>query len=105
GEAGTWHQLATIDSNQGNYAAAREKFGKSLRIQQEIGDRADEAGTWHQLATIDLNEGNYAVAREKFCNALKMRQEIGDLAGEAGTWHQLGVVAWKLGKKWPAIPL
>jgi tetratricopeptide (TPR) repeat protein len=92
GEAATWHQLATIDLNEGNYGAAREKFGKSLAIKQAIGDRAGEAATWHNLASIDMNEGNYGAAREKFGKALAMLQAIGDRAGEAGTWHQLASI-------------
>ena len=92
GEAATWHNLATIDLNEGNYAAARDQFGKSLAISEAIGDRAGEAATWDQLASIDLNEGNYAAARERFEKSLAMRQAIGDRAGEAGTWHSLGSI-------------
>ncbi|KKK80005.1 hypothetical protein LCGC14_2827840, partial [marine sediment metagenome] len=40
-EAATWHQLATIDLRQGDYAAAREKFETVLDIRQSVGDRAD----------------------------------------------------------------
>jgi tetratricopeptide (TPR) repeat protein len=87
-----WHLLASIDVNEGNYLAAREKFGKSLAIQQQIGNRQGEAATWHQLATIDLNEGNYPAAREKFGKALAMRQQIGDRQGEAATWHNLASI-------------
>ena len=92
GGGGHLAQLATIDLNEGNYAAAREKFGKSLAIKQAIGDRAGEAATWHQLATIDVNEGNYAAAREKFAQALAMQPSIGDRAGEAATWHNLATI-------------
>ncbi|MFN0016703.1 MAG: tetratricopeptide repeat protein [Pirellulaceae bacterium] len=88
----TWHQLASIDLNEGNYAAARETFGKSLHIKQEIGDRAGEAATWHQLATIDVYEGNYAAARESFGKSLQMELEIGDRAGEAATRHNLATI-------------
>jgi tetratricopeptide (TPR) repeat protein len=91
-DAGVWHQLATIDLREGNYAAAREKSGKSLAIKQQIGDRAGEAANWHNLASIDANEGNYAAAREKFGKSLAMRQQIGDRAGEAATWHQLATI-------------
>ena len=92
GEAATWHNLASIDLNEGNYAGAREQFGKALAMRQAIGDRAGEAATWHQLASIDLEEGNYAGAREQFGKALAMRQAIGDRAGEAATWHQLATI-------------
>jgi tetratricopeptide (TPR) repeat protein len=91
-KASTWHNLATIDLNEGDYASAREKFARSLQIKQTIGDRAGEAATWHQLATIDLREGDYASAREKFARSLQIKQTIGDRAGEAGTWHQLATI-------------
>ena len=86
------HNLAGIHMNEGDYAGAREKFGRSLEITQQIGNRAGEAATWHGLATIDLNEGDYAGAREKFGRSLEMRQQIGDRSGEAGTWHQLATI-------------
>ena len=53
GEASTWHNLASIDLNKGDYEAAREKFEKAMKIMQQIGDRAGEAATWHALASID----------------------------------------------------
>jgi tetratricopeptide (TPR) repeat protein len=91
-KARMWHQLATIDVGEGDYAAAREKFAKSLQITQAIGDQAGEAATWHQLASIDLNEGDYAAAREKFAKSLQMRQAIGDRKGEAASWHQIATI-------------
>ena len=93
GEAATWHQLASIDLDQGNHKDAKEKFMKSLQITQEIGDRALEASTWHQLASIDLDQDNHKDAKEKFMKSLQIKQEIGDRAGEAATWHQLGFLA------------
>ncbi len=92
GEASTWHQLATIDMNQGNYPPAREKLGKSLGIQQAIGDRAGESSTWHQLATIDMKEGDYPGARQKFSKSLTIKQMIGARASEAATWHNLATI-------------
>jgi tetratricopeptide (TPR) repeat protein len=104
-DGGSWHALGTIDLNEGNYAKAREHFGKSLAIEQQIGNKAGEAGTWHYLGTIDLNEGNYAKAREHFGKALEMRIQIGDKAGEAGTWHNLGFIAWESGRQSAGVRL
>ena len=80
-EAEIWHSLATIDLDQGDYAAARDKFDRALQMRQAIGDRAGEAAAWHSLASIDLEQGDYAAARDKFDRALQMRQAIGDRAG------------------------
>jgi tetratricopeptide (TPR) repeat protein len=98
GEASTWHQLATIDLREGDYASSREKCARALQMRQALGDRAGEASTWHQLATIDLNEGDYVSAREKCARALRIKQAIGDRAGEAAALYQLGFVALKMGR-------
>lgn len=104
-DASAWHDLATIDLKQGDYAAAREKFATSLQIKQAIGDRAGESATWHQLATIDLEQGDYAGARQKFARAMEIRKAIGDRAGEANTWYQLGYVAYASGRGNDAVRL
>jgi hypothetical protein len=85
--------LASLDLNEGNYPAARDKFGTALAMRQQLGDRAGEAASWHQLASLDLKEGNYPAARDRFGKSLAMRQQIGDRAGEAATFFQLGVIA------------
>jgi tetratricopeptide (TPR) repeat protein len=92
GASDAWHGLATIDMNEGNHAAAREKFQKALEIEQQSGDRAGEAATWHQLASIDLEENDYAAAREKSQRALETFKQIGNRVGEAATWHQLASI-------------
>ncbi|HEX4610677.1 MAG TPA: tetratricopeptide repeat protein [Urbifossiella sp.] len=92
GEAATWHQLASLDLNEGNFPNALKNLAQSLAIAQEIGDKAGEAATWHQLASIDLNEKHYSAAREKLAKSLTIRQEIGDKAGEAANWHQLASI-------------
>jgi tetratricopeptide (TPR) repeat protein len=93
-----WHGLATIDVNEGSYGPAREKFGKSLAIMQQIGDLSGEAATWHGLASIDVIEGYYGPAREKFGKSLAIKQQIGDRSGEAATFYQLGFLAVNQGR-------
>jgi tetratricopeptide (TPR) repeat protein len=105
GEASTWHALASIDVEKGNYKAARKKFGKAMNISQQIDNRAGEASTWHALASIDLEKGNYEAAQEKFETALKIRQQIGNLPAEAATIHQLGFLAWELGRSQEGLRL
>ena len=91
-DGAAWHTLASIDLNEGDYAAARDKFAKALAMRQETGDRPGEATAWHQLASIDLNEGDYAAARDKFAKSLRIKQQLGDRKGEATTWHQLATI-------------
>ena len=91
-DASAWHQLATIDLNQGDYAAAREKFTTAMEIWKAIGDRTGEAATWNQLATIDFNQGDHAAAREKFATSLQIKPAIGNRTFEAVTWRNLATI-------------
>lgn len=92
GEAVAWHQLATIDLDEVNFPAARNKFKKSLQINQGIGDRKGQAATWHQLALIELYSRDYAAARDNALKAFKIMQDIDDRSGEAASWHQLAFI-------------
>jgi len=86
------HGLATIDVYRGDYQAAREKFEKTMKIRQQIGDRGGEASSLHALATIDVYKGDYQAAREKFEKSMKINQQIGNRAGEAATLNQLATI-------------
>jgi tetratricopeptide (TPR) repeat protein len=57
GEAAAWHSLATIDLNEGDYPAAREKFARALEINRAIGDRAGEAAAFFQLGALACKLG------------------------------------------------
>jgi hypothetical protein len=52
GEAGSLHQIASIDVNQGRYDEARAGFDASLRIRWAIGDRAGEGASYLQLGML-----------------------------------------------------
>jgi tetratricopeptide (TPR) repeat protein len=58
GEAVTWHELATIDLREGDHASARDKFARSLAIEQAIGNRAGEAVTFSQLGCLAYSSGH-----------------------------------------------
>jgi tetratricopeptide (TPR) repeat protein len=87
-----WHNLASIDLHEGDYPAARERFGRALQKLHQISDKAGEADTWHRLGNIDVHESDYPAARVKLGRAFQMRQQIGDTAGEATIWHELAVI-------------
>lgn len=87
-----WHNLASIDMWEGNYAAAREKLGRALQMWQAVDNRVGEAAVWHQLGSIDLETGDCVAAREKLDRSLSLKQALGDAAGEAMTMHQLASI-------------
>jgi tetratricopeptide (TPR) repeat protein len=89
---GVWHELGTIDLNEGKYAEAREKLGESLAKRREVGDEAGVATTLYNLSTIDLEERKYVQAREKLDESLALWQATGDCAGTAAAWHGLASI-------------
>lgn len=93
----SWHQLASIDLNRGEYEEARQKLETALEMRQQIDDRVGEAATLHNLASIDLERGEYEKARKKFETALGIWQRIGNRAGKAMTFANLGVMASRRG--------
>ena len=90
GEASAWHNLASIDKNEGNREAARRGYAKSLAIRRAIGDLEGQAVTLNNMAAMDVDDGKYRVARENLEKVLVMYQAMGSLIGEAGVYHILG---------------
>ena len=75
--AAAWHGLATIDVYVGDYAAAREKFQKSLEIKQEIGNRAGEAATFFQLGALAWELGRLVEGARLVALCYLIDQSIG----------------------------
>jgi hypothetical protein len=94
GEAAAWHNLASIDLNEGNYAAAREKFGTALAMFQAIGDLAGEASTYNQVGILALKVGNGAVAVRLVAIGTILLSAVG--AAEI-VWENLTGMAAELG--------
>jgi hypothetical protein len=57
GEAYTWHALASIDLDQGQHNAAKERLEKAMEVMQQIGDQACEAATFYQLGFLAKEQG------------------------------------------------
>jgi tetratricopeptide (TPR) repeat protein len=97
GQAVTWHQLGSIDFNEGDYDNAQPKFETALALleevpkQNDIGDEAEQA-SWHQLGSIELMKGNLDKARTLLGKALTMARLTGNRKAEADAVHQLARV-------------
>ena len=50
--AGTLHQLAMLQQDQGNYPEALRLYRQSLETFEELGDRVHIAATMHQIGTV-----------------------------------------------------
>jgi CHAT domain-containing protein/Tfp pilus assembly protein PilF len=80
------------------YAQALEYYQQSLRIAQEIGDRAGEGTTLHNMGVVYYSLSQYAQALEYYQQSLGIQREIGDRAGEGTILHNMGGVYDSLGQ-------
>jgi predicted ATPase/DNA-binding SARP family transcriptional activator len=69
-------RLGRVALRQGDYATARELYGRSLPIVRELGDRGAESETRHGLARAALGLGEPHEARRELAPALALAAEI-----------------------------
>ncbi|MEK9138765.1 MAG: tetratricopeptide repeat protein, partial [Bacteroidota bacterium] len=89
-EARVIHNLGILIQARGEYAEALAQYEKSLKIKEELGDRAGVAGSLHQIGIIHQDRGEYAEALAQYEKSLKIKEELGDRAGVATSLGQLG---------------
>jgi tetratricopeptide (TPR) repeat protein len=83
--------LATVQSEQGRYAEARQTYHQGFGVAHELGDIRSQGVLLGQLGTLELLEGNLGEAVKLYGSALTLFQQIQEPANEAGVWHQLGI--------------
>ena len=86
------HNLGILLQHRGDYTAALAQYEKSLKIDEELGDRAGVSGSLHQIGNIYYLRGNYAEALEQYEKSLKIAEELGDRSGVSGSLHQVGMI-------------
>ncbi|MEX2739329.1 MAG: tetratricopeptide repeat protein, partial [Candidatus Wukongarchaeota archaeon] len=67
-------------------------YQKSLKIFEEIGDRAGEGTTLNNVGLVYRALGRYQEALEHYQKSLKIREELGDIAGKGVTLSNIGSV-------------
>jgi tetratricopeptide (TPR) repeat protein/CHAT domain-containing protein len=86
------HNLGILLRLRGDYQAALHQYEKSLKIKEELGDRAGMASSLHQIGMIHQARGNYPSALEQYEKSLEIEKKLGNRAGEAISLHQIGNV-------------
>jgi predicted ATPase/class 3 adenylate cyclase len=84
---------------QGEYTKALEFHGKSLEINRELGDRAQEAINLNGMSLAARDLGNLSMARESLELALAVNQDLGNRAAEAANLNNLADVHLRLGDR------
>jgi tetratricopeptide (TPR) repeat protein len=76
-EAALRHNLGVLAQDTGDYGQARRLYEESLRIEEELGNRAGVATTTAQLALLEEAEGNLERALELITRADEMFARLG----------------------------
>lgn len=100
-----WHEIASLNLNQGDYASAMAHLTKALEIRQGLGDRAGQAVTVHQIASIHYLQGEYGPASKIYQEALRISRELGDRAQQANTLHQIASIYLEQGEHGHAMEI
>src|SRR5271166_2555266 len=103
GQAASLHELASIESAQGNPAEARRLLQHSLGIDERLGDLRGQAASLHQLAIIESAQGNPAEARRLWERSIALKDRIGDVEGRASTLIMLAQLEVREGNRQAAL--
>jgi serine phosphatase RsbU (regulator of sigma subunit)/Tfp pilus assembly protein PilF len=76
--------------NQGDIPKAIEYYHKSLKIQEEIGNKEGIAISLNNIGGIYMNQGDIPKALEYYHKSLKIQEEIGDKKGIAISLNNIG---------------
>lgn len=104
GEGITWHQLGSIDFDEGKYDDARIKFQTALDLLKNESP-GDEQAIWHQLGSIDLDQNRLEDAITAFNKARDMAQEMRNRKAEADAVHQIGRARFREGLREQGLDL
>lgn len=98
-------RLGTLLSVVGQNDEALAESSASLRIAEDLGDRAGVAASLHQIGMIRQKRGEYDAALELYERSLKIVEEIGDREGVASSLHQIGMIHQDRGEYEAALKL
>ncbi|MGE5341325.1 MAG: tetratricopeptide repeat protein [Candidatus Omnitrophota bacterium] len=92
------HNQAMLMQNRGDYASALKQYEQSLKIKEELENRAGVAKSLHQIGMIYQDRGDYASALEQYEQSLRIEEELGHRAGVAKSLHQIGNIYYLKGE-------
>jgi serine phosphatase RsbU (regulator of sigma subunit) len=94
--AGAINNMGVIYQQNGDVGKAIKYFHKSLKYQEEIGDKYGTAMALNNIGAIYNNQGNINKALEYLLKSLTIREEIGSKKGIAQSLNNVGAMYYKL---------
>jgi predicted ATPase/DNA-binding CsgD family transcriptional regulator len=96
-------RLASMESDQGDFDAARSAFEECLTLAEQLGERRTAAAARRGLGIIASNQSDFGGATEHFAAALAGFRAVDDRPGIARCLNDLGLVASRRGDQDTAI--
>jgi tetratricopeptide (TPR) repeat protein len=90
--ASVLNNIGVIHNAQGDIPLALEYYHKSLKIQEEIGDKKGMATSYNNIGLIHNNQGGIPLALEYYHKSLEIYEEIGDKRGMAISYNNIGLI-------------
>ena len=90
--ASALNNIGYLAQIQGNIPKALQYFEKSLKIENEFGNRKELASSLNNIGNIYDNQGDIPKALEYYGKSLKIAEEIGDKSDIASSLNDIGSV-------------
>ena len=90
--ASALNNIGYIYNSQGDIPKALEFLHKSLKIKEEIGEKAGIANCLNNIGYIYNSQGDIPKALEFLHKSLKIKEEIGEKSGIANSLNNIGVI-------------
>jgi len=97
GLASSYNNLGNIYLNFSDFTKTLDYYERSLRINEELGDKKWIGYSLYTISTVHLNKGDYTTALEKLNKALVLFEEIGEKRGIGFVYNDLGNIFEKQG--------
>jgi tetratricopeptide (TPR) repeat protein len=88
----TLGNIGIVHADKGEYDKALEYYDKSLKIEEELGDKRGMGDTLNNIGIVHLNKGEYDTALEYYDKSLKIQEERGDKDGMGYSLNNIGLV-------------
>ncbi|MBK7666317.1 MAG: tetratricopeptide repeat protein [Sphingobacteriaceae bacterium] len=93
----TLNNIGYLAQVNGDLPRAIEYLDKSMKIQEEIGDKAGYAQSLNNIGIVYHTQGNISKELECFLNSVMISHEVGDKVSEANGINNIGAIYKSMG--------
>jgi tetratricopeptide (TPR) repeat protein len=86
------NSIGIVHSDKGDYDKALDYYGRSLVIQEELGNKAGMGASLGNIGTVHANKGDYDKALDYYGRSLAIQEELGNKAGMGINLGNIGIV-------------